>query len=291
MIPAFIITGFLGSGKTTLIINAAKKHLNDKKVAIIVNEFGEVGVDGKILSMSYSKVVELSEGCVCCTLHGEFEKALSEIRENYNPDVLIVETSGAAEPFPIMVSLQNLECTIEGVICVIDAKNFDKYKDDKVAKHQIGSSNILVLNKIDLVENTDSLDSELLKIWEENKLKNLFTGETIFENVKIYKTSYGDLPKEVFSGIFVLNTKINVFYNEEHDHSSLNQKVIFFEKPINFEYIKDLTKDSIRAKGIVKLEGTDIPYLINYAFGYLDMMPIESYNKDKFFLVLIGENV
>ncbi len=290
MTPAFVITGFLGSGKTTLIVTAAKKHLKDKKVAIIVNEFGEVGVDGKILSMSYSKVVELSEGCVCCTLHGEFEKTLSEIRTNYNPDILVVETSGAAEPFPVMISLQNLDCTIEGIICLIDAKHFDEYKNNNIAKHQIGSSNILVLNKIDLIEDTTTLEQELLKIWEENKLKNMFTGESIFERVKIYKTSYGKLPQEVFGGLFVIDKKLYGLAENIHTHSHLNQRVLYFEKPINIEDINDIVKDSIRAKGILKIEGSDFPYLVNYAFGYLDISPIENHDENKFFLVLIGEN-
>ncbi|MGC8869444.1 MAG: GTP-binding protein, partial [Sulfurihydrogenibium sp.] len=120
MIPAFVITGYLGSGKTTLLLNAAKEHFSNKRVAVIVNEIGEVGVDGKVLQNAYSEFIELPEGCICCSLHAEFEKALDEIRQKYNPEVLLVETSGAAEPFPIIISLQALGCSVDGVICIID---------------------------------------------------------------------------------------------------------------------------------------------------------------------------
>jgi len=89
----------------------------------------------------------LPEGCICCTLHGEFEKSLREIREKYSPDLLMVETSGASEPFPVILSLQNLSCTIEGIICVVDS------------------------------------------IWERYRLRNAFTGESIFEKVTIYRAS------------------------------------------------------------------------------------------------------
>ena len=76
MLPAFVITGFLGSGKTTLLINSARTHFKGRRTAVIVNELGKVGVDGKVLENAYSSVLELPEGCICCTLHAEFEKAI-----------------------------------------------------------------------------------------------------------------------------------------------------------------------------------------------------------------------
>jgi G3E family GTPase len=151
MIQSFIITGFLGVGKTTMLTNTVKEHFSDRKVAIIVNEFGDIGVDGNILKNVHSEVLEISEGCICCQLAQEFESGVIEIINKYNPEIIFVETSGASEPFPIFLSLQNLGISVEGVICVVDAKNFDSYKENSTAKYQIGGSNIIVLNKTDLV--------------------------------------------------------------------------------------------------------------------------------------------
>jgi G3E family GTPase len=158
MIQSFIITGFLGVGKTTMLTNTVKEHFSDKKVAIIVNEFGDIGVDGNILSNVYSEVLEISEGCICCQLAQEFESGVIEIMNKYNPEIIFVETSGASEPFPIFLSLQNLGISVEGVICVVDSKNLGSYKDNSTAKYQIGGSNIIVLNKTDLV-NDDELEA------------------------------------------------------------------------------------------------------------------------------------
>ena len=134
MIQSFIITGFLGVGKTTMLTNTVKEHFSDKKVAIVVNEFGDIGVDGNILSNVYSEVLEISEGCICCQLAEEFESGVMEIMNKYNPEIIFVETSGASEPFPIFLSMQNLGVSVEGVICVVDSKNLDSYKDNSTAK-------------------------------------------------------------------------------------------------------------------------------------------------------------
>lgn len=295
--PSFVITGFLGSGKTTLLINSIKDAFESKKIAVVVNEFGEVGVDGKVLKNVYSEVIELSQGCVCCTLSKEFESAIRELEEKYDLDILFVETSGSSEPFPIILSLQNLSYVIEGVICIVDAKNFYSYIDLLTPKHQIGSSNIIVLNKVDLAskEEIKKIEKEIIDIKKEFGLKNLFTGEEIFKSFKIYKTSFGKLPKEVFEGVFALEN-ITFLNKDSYDHikqDSLNSTIEYFDKPISYEKLKsifdNLPKEIFRAKGIIKLEGMENPVAINYSFGNFEIgREIMDY-KGKFFIVLIGK--
>ncbi len=287
MLPSFVITGYLGSGKTTLLINSARTHFRDKKVAVIVNEFGEVGVDGKVLKNAYSEVLELPEGCICCTLHAEFEKSLAEIREIYSPEVLLVETSGASEPFPILLSLQNLSCSIEGIICVIDSANFHKYRDQPTALHQIGGSNIIVLNKIDLAEGEviDALEKEIRDLWDKYRVRNAFTGEPIFEKVALYRAEFGVLPEEVFSGIFAVE---GVLGGEVHQHShSLEERVIGIEGGLEeaMRVLDSVGDEVVRVKGMVR-EG-DEGFLVNYSFGYRDVAPIGRY-EGKSFLVVIS---
>lgn len=293
MTPAFVITGFLGSGKTTLLLNSAREHFKDRKVAVIVNEFGEVGVDGKVLQNAYSKVMELPEGCICCTLHAEFEKGLAEIREKYDPEVLFVETSGASEPFPVMMSLQNLGCSIEAVICVVDSKNFSKYKDNPTALHQIGGSNVVVLNKVDLIseEEAERLEREVKDVWEKYRLKNLFTGEEIFRRVAVYRAVYGKVPPEVFSGSYTVRELIKLSH---HTHETgLIQEVLLLEDPVLYEelerFINSLPESVVRAKGIVRLEGSPSPVVVNYSFGLFEINGEVPDFQERSFLVLIGE--
>jgi Putative GTPases (G3E family) len=292
LIPAFIITGYLGSGKTTLLLNAAKEHFSGKKVAVIVNELGEVGVDGKILKNAYSEVLELPEGCICCSIHAEFEKAISELREKYEPEVLMVETSGSAEPFPVMISLQNLGCVIEGVICLIDTKNFNLYSQEDTARHQIGSSNVLVLNKTDLVdENTiKQVEDSVVDIWKRYLLRNLFTNEPVFKSFKLYKTSHGKLPAEVFSGIFALQEKLYYLNVEDHKHNH-TQQVIYLDEAIDYDellnMINNLPTDVVRVKGILKLKDYPEALVVNYSFGNLDISHTLSHYEGRPFLILI----
>ncbi|MCS7277616.1 MAG: GTP-binding protein [Aquificaceae bacterium] len=291
MLPSFVVTGFLGSGKTTLLVNSAREHFSGKRVAVIVNELGEVGVDGKILKNAYSEVLELPEGCICCSLHAEFEKAITEIREKYDPEVLLVETSGGAVPFPVILSLQALGCLVESVICLVDCVNFDRYKEDNTAKYQIGGSNVVVLNKTDLAkpEDLDCIEKDALEIWKLYRPVNTFTGEPIYTKLKIYRTSYGRLPKEVFEGVYTLPELKALPQHPQHSHW---QKVINLLEPLDYEdlekNLKNLPEKVIRAKGIVRLKHHPYPVAVNYTFGYMDI-PIEIRDYDgPYFLVLIG---
>ncbi len=290
MLPAFVITGFLGSGKTTLLLNTAREHFSNKRVAVIVNELGEVGVDGKVLRNSYSEVLELPEGCICCSLHSEFERAIEEIRNKYDPELLLVETSGGAVPFPVVISLQTLGCCVEGVICVVDCANFERYKEDNTAKYQIGGSNVIVLNKIDLLmqDKLSQMEKDLLEIWDLYRPLNSLTGEPYYTKMRIYKTTYGKLPKEVFSGAYTIPELKNLPTDHEHKH---NHKVINLIEPVDYgeleRKLKNLPENVIRVKGIVRLKHYPFPVAVNYSFGYVDKpIEIKGYNGPSF-LVLI----
>ncbi|MEJ5339618.1 MAG: CobW family GTP-binding protein [Aquificaceae bacterium] len=290
MLPAFVITGFLGSGKTTLLVNSAREHFQGKRVAVIVNELGEVGVDGKVLKNAYSEVLELPEGCICCSLHSEFEKAIKEIREKYDPQLLLVETSGGAVPFPIILSLQALGCSVDGVICLVDCWSFEKYREDSTARYQIGGSNVIVLNKTDLVEEKRVLEieREVLDIWRLYRPVNSFTGEPFYTRVRLYRAVYGRLPEEVFSGAYTIPELKNIATEHGHSH---HHRVINLIEPVDYEELekrlKSLPENIIRAKGIVRLKHYPFPVAVNYSFGYIDN-PIEVKGYDgPSFLVLI----
>jgi len=300
MISSFVITGFLGVGKTTMLTNSVKQYFPDKKIAIVVNEFGDIGVDSKILTNVYSEVLEISEGCICCQLAEEFESGVAEIIEKYNPEIIFVETSGASEPFPIFLSLQNLGIQVDGIICVVDSKNFDAYKDNSTAKYQLGGSNIIVMNKTDLISEDEASDveSEIRVVKEKYNIKNTMTGKPIFKNYVLHRAEQGLVNKEVFEGIYRVEEVIKFAEDYKHlDHTikdSLTQKVAYLKEDIVFQDVDDilenLPENIYRVKGVVRV--TDVPnaIFINYSFGDVSFEELVDY-RDKSLLIFIGENI
>ena len=294
MIQSFIITGFLGVGKTTMLTNTVKEHFSDKKVAIVVNEFGDIGVDGNILSNVYSEVLEISEGCICCQLAEEFESGVIEIINKYNPEIIFVETSGASEPFPIFLSLQNLG------ICVVDSKNLDSYKDNSTAKYQIGGSNIMVLNKTDLVsdDELEAVKKDVIEIKEQYNIKNTLTGEMIFKNYVINSAEQGIVNKEVFEGVYKIDEIIGLAKEYEHlDHTtkdSITQKVAYLKEGIEFEdldkVLKNLPESIYRVKGVVKTKDVPNPIVINYSFGNVSFEELDQYDEPSI-MIFIGDSI
>lgn len=153
-----IIGGFLGSGKTTTLLSLAR-HMVEKghRVAIIVNEIGEVGIDGETLSGSGLVAKELTSGCICCTLRISMEYTLQTLEEEYNPDVLIIEPTGIALPLQIKehVALMGLsDLSFAPVVTIVDASRFNMELSQvpKFIVTQIKEAEILCVNKIDLVD-------------------------------------------------------------------------------------------------------------------------------------------
>lgn len=300
MISSFVLTGFLGVGKTTMLTNSVKENFSDKKIAIIVNEFGDIGVDSKILKNVHSEVLEISEGCICCQLAEEFESGVLEIIQKYDPEIIFVETSGASEPFPIFLSLQNLGISVDGVICVVDAKNFDSYKENSTAKYQLGGSNILVLNKMDLVneEETKNVEAEIREVKEKFNIKNTITGKPIFNNYVIHRAEQGLVSKEVFEGIYKVEEVVKFAEDFEHlDHTvkdSLTQKVAYLSNESSFcdveNILKALPENIYRVKGVVKVQDVPNAIFVNYSFGDVSFEELVDYDE-KSLLIFIGENI
>ncbi|MDP6039846.1 MAG: GTP-binding protein, partial [Candidatus Latescibacteria bacterium] len=155
IIPVHIIAGFLGSGKTTLMNHLLKMRPEGLKPAIIVNDFGEIPLDGDLIDRSDYALKELASGCVCCTLKGPLSETLAVFAKEEAPDVILMETTGVAIPAEIGGLFQTLELKslvqIGNVICVIDTNSFLKYEPHfSVIGTQIQQANTIVLNKADL---------------------------------------------------------------------------------------------------------------------------------------------
>jgi G3E family GTPase len=157
-IPITIITGFLGSGKTTLILNLIPQLPKSYRLALIKNEFGDVAVDSQLASSAaISGVTELLNGCICCNLVGSLADALEELRVSQSPDRIIIETSGSAFPATLAMEINRIAkekkyYLLDGVISVLDVENWKGYEDTSMtAKLQATYTDLLVLNKWELV--------------------------------------------------------------------------------------------------------------------------------------------
>ncbi|HBW7249630.1 TPA: GTP-binding protein [Klebsiella pneumoniae] len=153
-----VITGYLGSGKTTLLNHMLSKN-EGAKIAVIVNEFGEMSIDAKLLvKHSDEQLIEFNNGCLCCTVRGDLIDTINQLRQRTNDiDYIIIETTGLADPAPVastfFVSDDISRCTqLDAFIAVVDAVNIDKnLASSTEANEQIAFSDIIILNKADLV--------------------------------------------------------------------------------------------------------------------------------------------
>ena len=151
-IPVDIVGGFLGSGKTTLLRRLLEQGTGER-VAVVVNEFGEIGIDGLVVGgLGYGeRMVELSSGCICCQLDTvHFEIALDELCEDVKPDRIVIETSGVADPGTLSDRLAGLGRPLGSVITVVDTVNLGHVLGEPVGRGQVAAADFLVLSKLDL---------------------------------------------------------------------------------------------------------------------------------------------
>src|SRR5256886_5462902 len=150
--PITLVTGPLGSGKTTLLRHILA--LQPGKIAIVMNEFGEIAIDTKVIEGKNVRIAELGGGCVCCSLLGEFEAAVNEIIEKIAPERIVVETTGLAEPEALVFNIQEAlpQCRLDGVVSVIDADMLIRFPElGYTTRLQIVGADILLFNKVDVV--------------------------------------------------------------------------------------------------------------------------------------------
>ena len=275
--PITLITGPLGSGKTTLLRHILATYR--AKIAIVMNEFGELAIDTKIIEGKNVRISELGGGCVCCSLLGEFEAAIEEIIEKIAPDLIIVETTGLAEPEALVFKLQEAlpRCRLDGVVSVIDADMLVRFPQlGHTTRLQIEGADILLLNKIDLVEpaQIESLETKLREV---------------NPTAAIVRTERCRIDPELLFGIG--RERELGLPQHQHQHELEFESFTFSSENIFprdcFERFADsLPTSVIRAKGFVRF--ADRTELFNFVAGRWDLEPFET---DRTELVFIGKKI
>ena len=160
-IPVTVLTGFLGSGKTTLL-NRILSENHGKRIAVIENEFGEVGVDHQLVIGAEEEIFETSNGCICCTVRGDLIRVLGQLlkrRERF--DYVLIETTGMADPGPVAQTFfldddLREQFVVDAIVTLVDARHFEQHLGELTEPAvQVGFADVVILNKTDLVQDTD----------------------------------------------------------------------------------------------------------------------------------------
>jgi G3E family GTPase len=216
-IPVTVLTGYLGAGKTTLL-NRILSEPHGKKFAVIVNEFGEIGIDNDLVVNADEEVFEMNNGCICCTVRGDLVRIIDGLmRRKGKFDAIIVETTGLADPAPVAQTFfmdENVgaKTKLDAVVTVADAKWLkDRLKDAPEAKNQIAFADVIVLNKTDLVSDDELRDVEG-HIRAINPYATLHRAQR--SNVKIEDV----LGRNAFDLDRILDIEPKFLESDEHEH-------------------------------------------------------------------------
>jgi cobalamin biosynthesis protein CobW len=274
-----ILTGFLGSGKTTLLKYIMQHGLQHKRVGIIMNEIGDVGIDGKVITglEGVESMVEFNNGCVCCTIDDyRFAIAVQQITQEIKPDLLIIETTGLADPNPVVDRLKTASVARDAVITMVDAATFlPLAAEHEVLAEQVKAADFLVLNKIDLVT-----ERERQKV--EKRLRRLNRRALLLE------ATYGQVQTDLLfsTGVSAYRAQLQAAGNTaaahaaHHAHGQDTIQAFSYETRIPVDlyaferFLQKLPSNVYRAKGLLQLTRGAFPHVFNFTCGRFDFHPL-----------------
>ena len=206
-----IISGFLGAGKTTLIKKLLQDAFKGQQIVLIENEFGEIGIDGGFLKDAGVEITEMNSGCICCTLVGDFSKALKEVLEKYHPDRIIIEPSGVGKLSDVAKAIEGMKAdndiVIDGRLTVVDGKKAKLYMQNfgEFYNNQVEYASTIIVSRTQMMN--DKQIEECVHLLRE---KN--------EHAPIISTPWDELGKEAIMRAFNQETEIAEFLDHDHHH-------------------------------------------------------------------------
>ncbi|MGI0491231.1 CobW family GTP-binding protein [Alkalinema pantanalense CENA528] len=287
-IPVTVITGYLGSGKTTLL-NQILHYQHGKKIAVIVNEFGDVGIDSQLVVNADEEILEMNNGCICCTVRGDLIRIVGNLLEKREKfDCLVIETTGLADPAPVIQSFfvdetMRSKTQLDAVVTVVDAKHIWEHWDSSEAQEQVAFADVILLNKIDLVprQQIEQLENQI---------------RAINACAKIYRTQNCNLSLDSILGVkaFDLKNALSIdpaFLDEsahEHDEtvfsiSIVESGVVNGDKLTTWlnQLVQIQGQNIFRMKGILNVDDEDRRFVLQGVHMLLEGRPGRPWRSDE----------